>query len=276
MTWRDTLKDSQKTSESNFPTISADMVLDIKENDKGNPAFRYWDKNKEENVFIAAPISGVYIGRAFRLSAFDSNFGKNGATYSSALYLFNSNITMFAPTTGSGKSNRFTGSKDEVSKWLTDEGVSDNPSVKTCILVATKRGLLEIRTSTTISIQQFNEIDAEVFLDNKITLTPSLYDPDDEYFTQKTKKMLGKFAAKNPPKYASISIGEEITDQEAESLKVLEHAGDFKKWKDWIIEKSTNSLGGKEAVPTESNNTSGAVDSIKDEDVTEVEDDLPF
>jgi hypothetical protein len=234
MSWKDKLRDAQKTSGGDIPKLSVVKVLDMKEVD-GKPAFRFWDKDAEESKFIVQPLIGVLIGQAFRCMVFDDTYGKHGGSYTSALYLSNSNITMYSPD---GKS-RYTGSKEMIEKWLIGEGVKDSIRVKKCLLFATKSGLIEVQTNTIIAIDQVKVIKPEDLINNKVILTPSMYNPEDPMISKVAKNYLGKFAGKNPPKYASITIGSPITAEDEVTLSIEEYADQFIKWKEWISKGNT-------------------------------------
>lgn len=251
MSWKDKLKDAQKTNTSSFPKIETELVLEMKENAKGKPAFRFWNSETEKAEYYDKPIQGVYIGRAFRCFAFDPNWGSKGGSYMSALYLYNTNITIFSPTM-QASSKRFTGSREDVEKWLTSQGVKDNVSTKLCLLLATKQGLYEIRTNTSIGIDMFNKLDDDKLLSNKIVLTPTIYDPDNENISSGTKKILGKFASKNPPKYAEIDVGEEITEEDAAILNLEKFADMYNTWKTSMLDKLNTPVKGEETVDAES------------------------
>jgi hypothetical protein len=243
--WRDNLKNAQSAG-SKIPRLDIVKTLSMSETDGKEIAFSYWDKEAEENKYIKTPITGVFIGKALRCSVFDDNYGKKGAYYSSALYLSNSRIAMFSPS-----KDLFVGSKDDVEKWLIEKGVGDSLKVKMCLLIATKSGLIEVRTNTSIAIDQFNAFGQDVFLDNKVILTPSLYVESDPMISKKAKNYLGKFASKNPPKYASISIGDKITDDDVVAYNVDKHAEDYILWKEFI--QKGNVVETNMSEPTEHN-----------------------
>lgn len=238
MNYREKLKESQKQGGSSFPKLSIDVYLDLKEAEagvhKGKPSFKYWDKLKTENFYSIKPITGVFIGQAFKCSAFDEKYGKNGGSYTSAQYLRSNNITIFSPNAKS-KADMFTGSKDEVAAWLAKQGVGDKISVKYCILIATASGLTEVLSNTVLTIDQFGKIAEEDLINNKIILTPVLYNPEDETISKDSHKMLGKFASKNPPKYVTIKIGDPITDEDVEMFEIEKHVDNYLAWKKYKL-----------------------------------------
>jgi len=229
MSWKDDLKQAQSGGEGgSYPKLNISTYLDVKESGSGT-AFKYYVKEEKINKYIKAPISGVLIGKGFKCSAFDDNYGANGGTFKSSMYLSNKNITMFSP---SGK-DRMTGSKEDISNWLISQKIGDKVSVKMCLLVATRRGLIEIQTNASIAIDQLNNDIGEASFDHMMSFTPTVYSPETPGL-KKAKEHLGKFAATNPPKYASMAIGELITDAYAEEVNIEKFAKEFEVWKKFV------------------------------------------
>ncbi len=240
MSWKERLKNSQGGG-TKYPKLDIVQSFDLKEDEKtGKPMFSWWDSVKEERVFSAKAITGIYIGRAFRASCFDDKFGTNGASYTSAMYMNKSNVTMFSPT----GSNKMTGHLDEIEIWLRGNGVGDKISKKMCLLILTTGGLMEIRTNVSIGIDELNRFDDKLG-SHFVSLTPTLYSVDDEDISKKAHKFLGKFAKKNPPKYAAISIGKQITDEDAEKIGLIKNIDMFEEWSNFV---STGGVEEEEAV----------------------------
>lgn len=268
---REKLKNSQRTGGGKFPKMEINTYLDLKEieegKDKGKIAFRYWDKDKEENVYITTPVTGVFIGNAFKCQAFDDTFGKHGANYISAPYLRNDNITIFSP----GKNReKFTGSKEEVIAWLAKQGVADKLSVKYCIYIAIEKQLIEVVSNTILSIDQFNSLDEDALTERMVTLTPCLYDKDDISISKQSHERLGKFGSKNPPKYVTIKIGEYIPEEFIEMSNLEEKIDMYLAWKKFKLE------GGRDNETTEKKEEQPPLSYNSPDTDSSLPDDLPF
>jgi len=250
MGYKEKLKESQG-DEKSFPKITTELNLILKENN-GRPAFSFWDKDKEENVYSENPISGVLIGKCMVASIYDDALGMKGGTYRSTYYLTNKDeIALF----GNGGKIEVKGTIDELNAFANE--CTGNLSKKQVLFVMTTNGLIGVTTNITLAIGQFNSFDKDIFSEKEIVLTPKIYDPNDDSITPKTKKFLGKFASINPPKYASISVGKDI-----EGVDGLEDAIDmFIEWKKYI--SNGGGVHAEEEIPQPS------------EDIPP-EDDLPF
>jgi hypothetical protein len=223
MNYKDKLKESQGESIS-YPKITTSLNLEVKEQN-GKPCFAYWDTTKEEMVYTSTPIEGVLIGKCMMASVYDDNLGSKGGTYKSSYYLTNNDkIVLF----GKGGQIAARGTIDEIEAFAVN--LTGNLSKKQVILVQIESGLLAVITNITLAIGGFNAFDKDVFLTHNIVITPKLYDPNNKSISEKTKKYLGKFASKNPPKYAEISIGKPIE----EIIGLGESIDMFLNWKKFI------------------------------------------
>ena len=217
MSWKDKLSESQKTAGSARPDFLKHVTMrlemkDDKSSGKGNTAFSYWDRDKEEKVFINKPLTGVLIGSAMKLSSFDKNIGRNGGTITSSIfYKLADNAIAFA--SGEIEFKGTAGSiKEEI---LNQAGTCKTLRV---YYILNENGLYEISTSISFSILEVGGIEPSLFSSNLAVLTPNIYNPSDSKFDARFKKILGKLAETNKPRYASISIGETITDEYAEKI----------------------------------------------------------
>jgi len=254
MNYRDKLKESQGDNQS-FPKLIPDLFIEVKDNN-GVPSFSFWDKDLEKRKYNPKPIVGVLIGKCIAASIYDDQLGPKGGTYKSSYYLNNNNqIVLF----GNGGKIEVKGTIEDLERFA--NGCTGNLSKKQVLLVLTDNGLMAVSTNLTLSIGQLSSIGTDVFLDKNIILTPTLYNPDDIEISSKTKKYLGKFAATNKPKYASISIGGNIDD----TMQGLSEAADmFIEWRNHI------NKGGDVIVEINEDIHEHSIDDIPPED------DLPF
>lgn len=274
MTYKDSLKKSQNQS-GERPRLDLTYIFETKGDDGGTPCFRYWDKEACENKYIHNPINGIFIGSAMKLSIFDDSDSK-GMSYNSDYYFSNNKIALFNPFS---KDRRpvVSGTKEDIEKFAAD--LTGN--IKKCktIFLYTKQGLVEISTNLTIAIDQLS-VDTNTFLDNEIILTPALYDPEDETISAGAKKWLGKFAPKNPPKYANITIGDHITLTPEEEKILVGIVENFDKWcefKKSFTSKTDANVENKPEPESESDNQFDVEEeSTQEPDATIEEDDLPF
>jgi len=264
MNYREKLKQSQEGGGSNFPKITVDMHIEVKANGD-EVAFAVWDSGEEKTMYTSKPIIGILIGKCIVASVFDDKLGSKGGTYKSSYYLNNNNdIALFGNGTMVAK-----GKVADIDVFA--NGCTGNLSKKQVLLVLTESGLLAISTNLSLAIGQFTDLGDDILLDKKIVLNPVLYDPDDATISAKTKKYLGKFAATNKPKYASISTDGEIEGTE----KGLDDAIQmFCEWKDHMAK------GGGEVDASEKNEHEDypnrqAPEHKVDEIPPEVEDDRP-
>lgn len=70
------------------------------------------------------------------------------------------------------------------------------------------------------------------FLDKIILLTPAIYTPAN--WSKDIQKIFKIAMPKNPPKYAEITTGADITEEIAEQFHLVELSEQFVKWKNQI------------------------------------------
>jgi hypothetical protein len=198
---------------------------ELKEDESGNMAFRTYDKEKEENVFLNKPIKGVLLGSANIMTAFDDDLGSKGGTYTSTPYFTNSDhVAIMAPDKGGYKAF-FKGTVPEAELWINANTTSQRATKRKILYVLNMQGIVSVETNMTIAIDQMGQL-KDSLLDNFVKLTPMVYDPDNPGISKRAQEFLGKFARKNPPKYAKIELDKLITDEAWDALNgddVLDH-----------------------------------------------------
>jgi hypothetical protein len=84
----------------------------------------------------------------------------------------------------------------------------------------------------TLGIDMVNGI-GEKSQSNFVIVTPKVFSHDDKTIGRKAKEVLGKLAAKNPPAYAALSVGDEITDMFANAVNLGGVIDQFIDWKNY-------------------------------------------
>lgn len=292
MSYKDKLKKSQRGNFNDAPKLTIAYNFDIKEHPtNGKICFSFWDKAEEEEEktqkFSSKSITGIFLGAALKLTAFSQELGKNGGTYYTSIYFKNTDIvTLFAPGNDGKSIKKFSGNIEAVKSFLVNSRCQ--PKVHRCLYMLTKNGLAKIETNVTIAIDQLNKIEKEL-TEKKITLTPMLFDPESKTISKRGKEFLSKLAIKNPPKYAEITLGSEITDQEAEEWGIEAAIDEFVAWKEYketsgnatdtdkndpAVARVADAHGNESPFLNNGQRDLGKVqESTK---VDEVEDDLPF
>ena len=268
---KDRLKDSQGTGNA-APKLDLVMRIEIKDN-KNVPAFVRWDKETKENVVVPPPIEGILIGQAMEASSYSDNLGKNGGNYKSSYYFKNDDtIALFAPT-AKGYEVVCKGTMPVIEKYI-NENSTGNLKKKQVLFVLTEIGLIAISTNLSIAIDQITQ-NKEALQERYIVLTPKLFDESDKSISKRAKEYLGKFRKKNPPKHASISVGEPITLENFEGWETDKFIEAYKEWKQYKsthVDAPVEPKEEKEAKPSK-----GKVDAEAEGWNPNVDDDsLPF
>lgn len=202
--------------QSDYPKLDITRRYDLRSED-GLMQFRYYDTEKEENVFSRKPIQGVLLGSANILSAFDDDLGAKGGTYFSSPYFSNTDkIVILGRDKGASKIS-FRGSVEDAEGWLAANTTSGRASKKKILFILTLGGVVSIETNMTIAIDQMNQM-KDSFLDYLVKVTPHTYDPENPGISKRAQDFLGKFAKKNPPKFAKIELSTAINDEIWEQL----------------------------------------------------------
>ena len=128
------------------------------------------------------------------------------------------NIVLFAPEKGSYK-KVVSGTIKDVESYLVQVR-SKQVSKKKVLFLLTKSGLIAISTNLSIAIDQHPKIKDELNT-HQIVLTPKILSPEDTSISKKCREFLGKVIKENPPKYANMTVGNEITDEMAKELDII-------------------------------------------------------
>jgi len=227
---RKELRNSQRGSAPTGPRLDLKCSFEVKLNGD-EPMWRWYDREVSEEKFSANPIIGVYIASAMRISAFDRNYGAKGGIYTSSIFFTNKDqIALFNP-----KGDKVaTGDRIAIDMYFKTQpelsGVQ--PKSHKIIYFLLPTGLYSVSTNVSLAIDQLKQLESQ-FADYCIILTPKEYDPADQTISKKCKEVhLGPLAAKNRPKYASISVGPEITDQMFADMDIIGTLNMFKEWKE--------------------------------------------
>lgn len=259
-----------QTSFVKLPTVHSWSVA---EDEDGNIVFKRWDKTLEKNILSEHPLEGIYIGGAMKLSAFDDNLGSSGGNYFSSHYVNKENIVLFRP--GKKIESVAKGNIEVIEKWIATNTTARSPRKKWCFFVLTEDGLIEIQSNITIAIDQLKR-HKEAIKENYAHFTPSLYDETSD-LTKSCKEMLGKFAKKNPPKYAYLQASELISIEDWEGWEAEETIKIFAEWKKQKASITTAIAEEVEETKTEENKGEDFGKSQTPANVApEINDDLPF
>ncbi len=233
---REKLKGGQRSgSGSAGPKLDVSMWLAAAGDTKGVPSFTWYDRVKKEKKFSKKAITGIFLGSAMRISAFSTELGSNGGEYTSSVY-FNREMPISVwYRSAKGQTKLCEGNLEFVEEALA-KAASDKPSKRQILFILTDKGVVAVETNLSIAIDQLHAAtgeDENIFIENYIELTPTLYDPEDKSISDKAKKYLGPFAPTNPPKYASISINGDLDDATIDTaLSVIEQ---YQEWKEHRI-----------------------------------------
>ncbi len=226
---------------SDFVKLDVAMRYDLKDDESGNISFSYYSREEEKHLFSRKPIEGILIGSANIMSAYDDDLGTKGGTYMSSPYFTNNDhVALFAPGK-SGYDVVFRGLVSEAEAWINANSTSQRATKRKVLYVLNLKGIISIITNMTIAIDQMRQVQ-ESLLDNFVKLTPRRYNPDSPNISKKAQDILGKFARKNPPKYANIELSGVITDESYNTLKGDEVLDKFLAWKKSISVEPTNAI----------------------------------
>ena len=262
MSYKDSLKKSQGGGGGNFIKLPITKIYKLK--DEGNTLkFATYNKESKEDEFVEK-LSGVLIGQAMTVGVFEASFGKKGGSWNSSHYFTKKDtVVLWSP------SNQidFKGSAEDAADFLF-KTVRANPKKRMSLFVATDTGLIEVQTNVTLAIDLGKRIKKDlgedVFLDNVILLTPAIYKAED-FGKDVHKIMKESIVSKNPPKYAMIEVGSEISNTLAQELDLESLANQFSEWKAQISKGDTKVI-----------ENSGSTVNEQEPQKPEITDDLPF
>jgi hypothetical protein len=276
MSWKDKRNETFKTSQER-PVLGEKRVY-VKDIGKGDINFVTYVKNEDgggENVSLGSKIKGVLLGTATSYEVFDDNFGKNGGSWRTGYIFDNNNCAVFDPT-GKFVMNS---TREECKNYLQTEA-GNRPRFLTVYFVLTVDGIYAIYTNGVIGIDQEKRYKNSLFY-NYVELSAELYSNDSDV-TKASQEMLGKFREKNPPKFASISVGKEIDDKFVQQTNMEATMDLFNIFRDYYINTKTDE-GIESSVAAisqaEQTDIATAVGDFNNKKATPIEDDedgLPF
>lgn len=277
MNFKDKLKDSQTTGSSS-PQLNISKRVDIKEID-GKAQFVVYNKETEKNEVIPSPITGILIGEAMQMSSYSDNLGSKGGTYQSSYYFHNSDvIALFAPT-AKGYDIVAKGTPEEVAAFISKESTSKDKK-RRVLFILTSEGLVALTTNLTIAIDQKKGIQDHLS-SRLLVLTADTYEENVTPISKQAKEYLGKFRTKNPPKFANMELGNEITEKMWDDWKGSEYVDEFIAFKksksDWKAkdkedEPSPESQRGKQERPVKANGRAYTVPATPTDEMNPPED----
>jgi len=237
MSYKEKLKAAQTTG-TDYPKIEPAFFLKMKEIE-GKAVFAYWDKTAEKDIIIAKPITGMLIGTAMNMEAYSDDLGRHGGSYKSTYYFNKSHQLGILAPKKEGFGIVFKGTAAEAEVWLNKES-GTQPHKKAIFFVLTVKGeLIAVQTNLSIAIDQLSVFKGkETLFDNLITLTPKIFSQDNKAISGKCKTILGKFASKNPPKYAEISVAGEITEEWIAEINGEAVIDNYAEWKKYVLDSN--------------------------------------
>lgn len=236
---------SQGTAKT-FPKFTPDKLFETKASsqDPKKGVFRFYDKNEEDKdkrvKEYAFPIKGILIGVANQGEAYCSSLGSKGGTFMTSMYLRNDNMVLFG-----GGNKVCEGDISTIEAYLSSQG-AERLSKKQVYFVLVKDKynggiVIAVKTNMSIAIDHMNKYGKEL-KSKMIHLTPKVYEQGSGDVSEKALKHLGALIKRNPPAYANVTVGEEITMDMLNELGGVGVINDFVKWKEFILD------GGKENV----------------------------
>lgn len=267
MGWKDKMSEQHSVGTA-YPDFLKNLQgrFEIKGNEKGQIAFSYWDKEAKLKKFSTNKMEGALIGSAMKLSAYDASIGKNGGTITSSTF-FNYKDKGVAFSEGS---KIIEGVMADVKAFILQQ--SGGCKTLRVYYVLTQKGVYEIATNISFSILETSRLEPNVFASNMAVLTPTEYNPDDPQFDKTFQKILGPFASKNRPKYASISPSMPITDAFAEATQLEMYIDKYNEWKEF----TTNQGADEQTEGFEKSKTSEAgIEEARENHYSHTIDDVP-
>lgn len=195
-----------------------------------NGQFEYW--NGVERLVTTEPIQGVILGKAFKAAGYDAHAKKFHHTN---YYLNNKDVKFYDPA---GKIV-VDGSMDDVMAY-TSRHLGSQLSKKQVIWIATKNGVVELRSNITLAIDQLNTYRWEAIMNTVFNFTPSLYTPQHQDVGAGAIKRLGALGASNPPSFFIMKPAGELTNDYGDSIGLEFALDSFIKWRKHY--EATNSI----------------------------------
>jgi hypothetical protein len=221
--WKEKMKSIGKSSS---PKIEIARRLTVKMNN-ALPMFVEYDKEAKENKYTAEILEGVLLGNCMIMEAFSDTLGRNGGTYRSDYFFKKDRVTLY----GNGE-KVVSGTADEVDAWVAKNTSEKGAKKRMVLFILTSGGIVAITTNMTLGIDMVNGI-GEKAQSNFVIVTPKVFSHDDKSIGRKAKEVLGKLAAKNPPAYAGLTVGGEISDSFANAVNLGGVIDQFVDWKNY-------------------------------------------
>lgn len=229
-TIKERLKSSQGSGNS-IPKLNIAERISLKESESSGPVFAVWDKDAKENKIYPAPISGILIGTAMEATSYSDHLGSKGGNYTSSYYFTNKEqIALFAPTP-KGYEVVHRGDMDSLESYIKQHSTG-NLKKRQVLFVLNENGLLAIATNLSIAIDQIRQHKEEL-TERYIHLHPVLFSENDNRISRKAKEYLGKFRTKNPPKFAAITVGELISEEDFQNWNAEAVIEEYNVWKEF-------------------------------------------
>ncbi len=220
---------SQSQGRQSFMRLNIGKSLRVKADEKGNAGFMEYRKSeggKGEVEWSYSPISGVFLGNAMKMEAFDDNLGAKGGTYRTSYYFKkDQTVTLFAPK-GDGYGKIMEGKVDDVEAYIQKNSTAAKAKKIMSAFVWDGHQILEIETNLSLGIDQLKQIGPNSTT-SEIVFTPRMYSRDDKSVSRSTKEVLGKLADRNPPAFVVMSVGAPIQD-DPKLVEAIRHFQEFK------------------------------------------------
>lgn len=173
-------------------------------------------------------IKGVYIGSFMIIEAWDDSAK---VKYQSSPYFTNDNHVWINDKNKAFGGQQFT--PEEAKNALGRKGL--NTTTKMVIVLATLKGVVTIKTNSTLWINQFSMIQrAGIHEDYVLDITPIAFDPANLIFNKLNPDYYKNMEDKNYPACLHIAQGESITDKVANMWKLDEVFPNFLAYKESI------------------------------------------
>lgn len=173
-------------------------------------------------------IKGVYVGSFIIIEAWDDSAK---VKYQSSPYFTNDNHVWINDKNKAFGGQQFT--PEEAKNALGRKGL--NTTTKMVIVLANLKGVVTIKTNSTLWINQFSMIQrAGVHEDYVLDITPIAFDPANLIFNKLNPDYYKNMEAKNYPACLHIFQGESITDKIANNWRLDEVFTNFLAYKDSI------------------------------------------
>ena len=174
-------------------------------------------------------LKGVYVGSFMIIEAWDDSAK---VKYQSSPYFTNDNHVWINDKNKAFGGQQFT--PEEAKNALGRKGL--NTTTKMVIVMATLKGVVTIKTNSTLWINQFSKIQrAGIHEDYVLDICPIAFDPANLIFNKLNPDYYKNMETKNYPACLLIVQGESITDKVANNWKLDEIFTNYLVYKDSIF-----------------------------------------